>query len=350
MTLSVSRVSLVTGGAGFIGFNLCKRLLLQGDHVICVDDMTSGMLQHVDELQRHENFRFLRHDVCEPLSLKVDRIFNLACPASPPAYQADPIKTALTSVLGVRNVLELALANDARLLHTSTSEVYGDPLEHPQRESYNGNVKTMGPRACYDEGKRCAEALLYDYHRVRGADVRVVRIFNTYGPGMRADDGRAVSNFVVQALAGEDLTVYGDGSYTRSFCYVDDLVDGILLLMELDGDHPQPVNLGNPHEIAINELAELVLAATGSRSRIVHLANAVDDPKVRCPDITRAMNLLGWRPRVDIADGLRPTVDYFGGAVTGWSRPFRSSRNAMQSQGRWFPRGDLPPQPEGGRP
>ena len=315
--MAARRVSLVTGGAGFVGYNLCKRLLQQGDEVICLDDMTSGMPQHVDELQRYEHCHFLRHDVCEPVTLKVDRIFNLACPASPPAYQADPIKTVLTSVLGVRNMLELALANDARLLHTSTSEIYGDPLEHPQRESYNGNVKTMGPRACYDEGKRCAETLLHDYHRVRGADVRVVRIFNTYGPGMRADDGRAVSNFVVQALAGKDLTVYGDGSYTRSFCYVDDLIDGILLLMELDGDHAQPVNLGNPHEIAINELAELVLAATGSRSRIVHLANAVDDPKVRCPDITRATALLGWRPKVDIADGLRPTVDYFRRVQTG---------------------------------
>lgn len=315
MSVSIPKTSLVTGGAGFIGFNLCKTLLARGDQVFCVDDMTSGMPQHIEELQRHENFRFLRHDVCEPLSLTVDRIFNLACPASPPAYQADPIKTTLTSVLGVRNMLELALANGARLLHTSTSEIYGDPLEHPQRESYNGNVKTMGPRACYDEGKRCAETLLHDYHRVRGADVRVVRIFNTYGPGMRADDGRAVSNFVVQALAGEDLTVYGDGSYTRSFCYVDDLVEGILLLMELDGDHPEPVNLGNPHEITITALAELVLTATGSRSRIAHLANATDDPKLRCPDISRARTLLGWHPKVSIEEGLGPTVEYFRKAL-----------------------------------
>lgn len=315
--MTIRKVSLVTGGAGFLGYNLCKKLLSQGDDVVCLDDMTSGMPQHVDQLRYHPRFRFLHHDVCDPLTLKVDRIFNLACPASPPAYQADPIKTALTSVLGVRNMLELALENDARLLHTSTSEVYGDPLEHPQRESYNGNVKTMGPRACYDEGKRCAETLLHDYHRVRSADVRVVRIFNTYGPGMRADDGRAVSNFVVQALSGEDLTVYGDGSYTRSFCYVDDLIEGILRLMELDGDHAQPVNLGNPKEIAIKELAELVLAATGSQSRIVHLANAVDDPKVRCPDISRATALLGWRPEVDIVDGLRPTVEYFRRALAG---------------------------------
>ena len=315
MAINAHKVSLVTGGAGFIGFNLCKKLLSLGDHVICVDDMTSGMPQHVEELRRHENFRFLRHDVREPLSLKVDRIFNLACPASPPAYQADPIKTTLTSVLGVRNMLELALANGARILHTSTSEIYGDPLEHPQRESYNGNVKTMGPRACYDEGKRCAETLLHDYHRVHGADIRIVRIFNTYGPGMRADDGRAGSNFVVQALAGEDLTVYGDGSYTRSFCYVDDLIEGMLRLMELDGDHPLPVKLGNPHEVAINDLAALVLDATGSRSRIVHLRNVTDDPKLRCPDISRAKALLGWQPKVSLEDGLGPTIDYFRGAV-----------------------------------
>ncbi|MGW9231993.1 UDP-glucuronic acid decarboxylase family protein [Pseudorhizobium sp. NPDC055634] len=305
------KVSLVTGGAGFIGFNLCKKLLGRGDKVVCVDDMTSGMPQHVDELRRDANFEFIRHDVCDALDLKVDRIFNLACPASPPAYQADPIKTTLTSVLGVRNMLELAVTNGARILHTSTSEVYGDPLEHPQRESYNGNVHTMGPRACYDEGKRCAETLLHDYHRLRGADVRVVRIFNTYGPGMRSDDGRAVSNFIVQALTGQDLTIYGTGNYTRSFCYVDDLVDGMLRLMELDGDHPAPVNLGNPHEIAIKDLAELVLAETGSRSGIIHLPSVIDDPRVRCPDITRATKLLGWKPKVRIEDGLKETIDYF---------------------------------------
>ncbi len=305
------KVSLVTGGAGFIGFNLCKKLLGRGDKVVCVDDMTSGMPQHVGELRRDAKFEFIRHDVCDALDLKVDRIFNLACPASPPAYQADPIKTTLTSVLGVRNMLELAVTNGARILHTSTSEVYGDPLEHPQRESYNGNVHTMGPRACYDEGKRCAETLLHDYHRLHGADVRVVRIFNTYGPGMRSDDGRAVSNFIVQALTGQDLTIYGTGNYTRSFCYVDDLVDGMLLLMELDGDHPAPVNLGNPHEIAIKDLAELVLAETGSRSGIIHLPSVIDDPRVRCPDITRATKLLGWKPKVRIEDGLKETIDYF---------------------------------------
>ncbi len=315
MTSSSRKVTLVTGGAGFLGHHLCKRLLAQGDEVICLDDMTSGIVQNVTELRRYPNFRFLHHDVCQPLTLKVDRIFNFACPASPPVYQADPLKTLLTSVLGVRNMLELALANSARILHASTSEIYGDPLEHPQRESYRGNVKTMGPRACYDEGKRCAETLLYDYHRVRGADVRVARIFNTYGPGMRADDGRAVSNFVVQALWDEDITIYGDGRYTRSFCYVDDLIEGIVRLMELDGDHPQPVNLGNPHERPIRELAQLVLEATGSRSRIVHLPEAVDDPKVRCPDISRATRLLGWRPKVEIEEGLRHTVDYFSRAL-----------------------------------
>ncbi|WP_176038626.1 UDP-glucuronic acid decarboxylase family protein [Brucella tritici] len=311
MTKGSPRVSLVTGGAGFIGFNLCKRLLAQGDKVVCIDDMTSGMPQHVDELRRHPDFQFIRHDVCKPVELKVDRIFNLACPASPPAYQSDPIKTTLTSVLGVRNMLELALANGARILHSSTSEVYGDPLEHPQRESYNGNVKTMGPRACYDEGKRCAETLLHDYHMMHGVDVRIVRIFNTYGPGMRADDGRAVSNFVTQALTGQDLTIYGTGNYTRSFCYVDDLIDGMLRLMELDGDHPEPVNLGNPHEIAIRDLADMVLAETGSCSHTIHLANAIDDPRIRCPDITRATQLLNWKPKVRIEEGLKETIDYF---------------------------------------
>ncbi|MFZ2102155.1 MAG: UDP-glucuronic acid decarboxylase family protein [Oricola sp.] len=303
--------SLVTGGAGFLGYNLCRRLLDQGDKVVCIDDMTSGLQAHIDELSGHSRFEFLLHDVTKPLSLKVDRIFNLACPASPPAYQADPIKTTLTSVLGVLNMLELALQNGARIFHASTSEVYGDPLEHPQKETYHGNVNTMGPRACYDEGKRCAETLLHDYHRIRGADIRVARIFNTYGPGMRADDGRVISNFVTQALSGEDLTVYGDGSYTRSFCYVDDLIDGMMALMEHDGDYPLPVNLGNPDEFSIAKLASLVIEATGSDSRIVNLPNAPDDPKVRCPDISRAKATFGWGPKVPLEQGLVPTIEYF---------------------------------------
>jgi UDP-glucuronate decarboxylase len=311
MTHGGALTSLVTGGAGFLGFHLCKRLLDQGDRVICVDDMTTGLQMHVDELARHPNFRFLRHDVTEPLSLSVDRIFNLACPASPPAYQVDPIKTTLTSVLGARNMLDLALSSGARIFQASTSEVYGDPLEHPQKESYLGNVRTMGPRACYDEGKRCAETLFHDYHRMHGVDIRIARIFNTYGPGMRADDGRVVSNFITQALANEDLTVYGDGAITRSFCYVDDLIEGFMRLMELDGDFPLPVNLGNPHEFTIGELASLVLEATGSRSKIAHLANAADDPKVRCPDISRAKEVLGWEPGIPLEKGLGPTIDYF---------------------------------------
>jgi len=273
--------------------------------------MTTGLKAHVDDLSKHERFEFLHHDITEPLALKVDRIFNLACPASPPFYQADPIKTTLTSVLGVRNMLELALQNDARLFHASTSEVYGDPLEHPQKETYHGNVNTMGPRSCYDEGKRCAETLLHDYHRIRGADIRVARIFNTYGPGMRPDDGRVVSNFVIQALAGEDLTVYGDGSYTRSFCYVDDLIDGFVAMMEHENDYPVPVNLGNPGEFSIGQLAELVIEATGSNSKIVNLPNVPDDPRVRCPDISRARETFGWEPRVRLQEGLGPTIEYF---------------------------------------
>jgi UDP-glucuronate decarboxylase len=303
--------TLVTGGAGFLGFNLCKRLLADGDQVICLDDMTTGVRAHIDALSGHANFDFIRHDVTEPIDLRVDRIFNLACPASPPAYQADPIKTALTSVLGVRNMLELALAKGARILHTSTSEIYGDPLVHPQPESYRGNVNSMGPRSCYDEGKRCAETLLYDYHRVHGVDIRVARIFNTYGPGMRADDGRAASNFIVQALQNNDVTVYGDGTYTRSMCFVDDLIEGLVRLMNAEGDRPLPVNLGNPHEVTILSLAERIIAMTGSASKIIHLPNVVDDPRVRCPDITRAKAELGWEPKVALEDGLRATIDYF---------------------------------------
>ena len=304
-------VCLVTGGAGFIGLHLCKRLLSEGHTVICIDDMTSGTQEHVDMLAGHPRYRFVRHDITQPIDLRVDRIYNLACPASPPAYQADPIKTTLTNVLGVRNMLELARANNARFLQASTSEVYGDPLEHPQTENYRGNVDVGGPRACYDEGKRCAETLINDYRRIHGVDARVSRIFNTYGPWMRQDDGRVVSNFIVQALQGRELTVYGDGTQTRSLCYIDDMVEGLLRLMAYDGPYPGPVNLGNPEEMTIVELAAAVLAATDSASKIANRPLPANDPKVRCPDITRAGTVLGWKPTWRLAKGLPVTIDHF---------------------------------------
>jgi UDP-glucuronate decarboxylase len=303
--------TLVTGGVGFIGFHLCRRLLVEGHDIICVDNMYTGTQKHVDLLSRHKKFRFIRHDVTEPIKLDVDRIYNLACPASPPAYQADPVKTTLTNVLGVYNMLELARANGARILQASTSEIYGDPLVHPQTEDYKGNVDPIGPRACYDEGKRCAESLMDDYHRAHGVDIRIARIFNTYGPEMRVDDGRVVSNFIMMALKGEDLGVHGDGSHTRSLCYVDDLVDGLMRLMEHRAEFPQPVNLGNPHEMTVLELARKVLSMTGSQSRIAHLPEPVNDPQKRCPDISRAKRILGWEPKVDLDEGLQRTIAYF---------------------------------------
>ncbi len=312
---SQSNTVLVTGGAGFIGFNLIKELVGRGYFAICLDDLSCGPREHADELDRLAKCRFIRHDVVEPIDLEVDFIINLACPASPPAYQRDPIKTTLTSVLGIRNLLELARTRGARLVQASTSEVYGDPLEHPQKESYFGNVNTMGPRACYDEGKRCAETLIYDYSRIHGVDARVARIFNTYGPGMRIDDGRVVSNFIVQALRGEDVTIYGDGLHTRSMCFVDDLVDGLIRLMESAEAGVAPVNLGNPREISVVDFAELVIAMTGSSSRIAYLPEAVDDPHLRRPDITRAQEVLRWRPRVALEDGLRETIAYFRGQL-----------------------------------
>jgi UDP-glucuronate decarboxylase len=302
---------LVTGGAGFIGFNLIKKLVKCGYETICLDDLSCGLKEHALELESLGNCKFIFHDVVNPIDLQVDIILNLACPASPPAYQRDPIKTTLTSVLGIRNLLELARAKGARLVQASTSEVYGDPLEHPQRESYFGNVNTMGPRACYDEGKRCAETLIYDYSRIHGVDARIARIFNTYGPGMRVDDGRVVSNFIVQALRGEDVTIYGDGRHTRSMCFVDDLVDGLIRLMEFEDVGVAPINLGNPREISVAEFAELVVAMTGSPSRIVYLPEVVDDPHLRRPDITRARDILHWQPRVPLENGIRETISFF---------------------------------------
>ncbi len=304
-------VSLVTGGAGFLGSHLCERLLREGHRVICVDDLSTGRLENIETLGRDGHFEFVRHDIRDPIDLPADKIFNLACPASPPAYQADPIKTTMTSVLGVRNLLELARAHGARLIQASSSEVYGDPVVNPQPESYRGNVSTTGPRACYDEGKRCAETLIFDYRRIYRVDSRVARIFNTYGPRMREDDGRIVSNFVVEALCGRELTVYGDGSHTRSMCYVDDLIDGLLLLSESTADPGTPVNLGNPHEMTILEFAHRVLALTGSSAKISYQREPVDDPHLRCPDISLARTFLKWEPRVSLDTGLRNTIIYF---------------------------------------
>lgn len=302
---------LVSGAAGFLGYNLCKRLLSEGCHVIGIDNMKTGVPGHVTELLSNRRFSFRLHDVTDPIDLDVNQIYNLACPASPPAYQADPIHTFMTSILGARNLLELARAKDARILQASTSEVYGDPVQHPQLETYCGNVKSMGPRACYDEGKRGAETLFFEYNHIHDVDIRVARIFNTYGPGMRPDDGRVVSNFILQALNGDDITLYGDGSFTRSLCYVDDLIDGLIRLMNHESPCLDPINLGNPREMSVLAIAETVLKKTGSKSRIIQLPEAADDPKQRCPDIGRAYQKLDWAPKVAFEDGLTPTIDYF---------------------------------------
>jgi UDP-glucuronate decarboxylase len=307
--LGVMRV-LVTGGAGFLGSNLCE-LLLHSDHeVICLDNLVTGRKSNLSHLLSNSNFEFIRHDVTEPFSFEVDQIYNLACPAAPKHYQKDPIKTARTSVLGALNVLELAKRTKARVFQASTSEVYGDPRTHPQGEDYWGHVNPIGRRACYDEGKRMAEALFFDYHREHGVDIRVARIFNTYGPRIQPDDTRVVSNFIIQALRGEAITIYGDGSQTRSFCYVDDLLEGFMLFMEQERT-VGPVNLGNPLEFTIQELAQLILQKVGGRSQIVYLSRPEDDPKQRCPDITKARRDLGWEPKTDLERGLDRTIGYF---------------------------------------
>lgn len=311
-----TRSVLVAGGAGFLGSNLCDRLIAEGMHVYCMDNMLSGRPSNLSGLSREPRFTLIEQDVCEPVParLAVDRVMNLACAASPPRYQADPVHTMMTSVLGTRNLLDHAKRHGARFLQASTSEIYGDPEEHPQREDYWGNVNPIGPRACYDEGKRAAETLCYDYRRTEGTDVRVARIFNTYGPRMRADDGRIVSNLICQALAGEPLTIYGDGEQTRSFCYVDDMIAGFLALMEAPQAPDGPVNLGNPHEFTILQLAEQVVDLVPTRSRLVFEPLPQDDPKRRRPDISRAERLLGWRPRVPLAEGLPPTIRWFASA------------------------------------
>lgn len=320
MAASLQRI-LVTGGAGFLGSHLCQRLVEQGHDVICLDNFFTSQKSNIAHLLGRPNFELIRHDVTHPIWLEVDQIFNLACPASPVHYQYNPIKTIKTSVLGATNMLGLAKRTRARILQASTSEVYGDPNEHPQTESYWGNVNPIGVRACYDEGKRCAETLFFAYHRSNGVNIRVVRIFNTYGPRMHPYDGRVVSNFILQALAGEDITLYGDGQQTRSFCYVDDLVEGLLRMMAGPDDFIGPVNLGNPHEFTIRQLAEMVLRMTQSRSRIVQRAPLDDDPSQRQPNISLARQRLGWEPRVGLEEGLAKTIDYFRGLDLARFRP-----------------------------
>jgi UDP-glucuronate decarboxylase len=305
---------LVTGGAGFLGSHLCDRLIGQGHDVICLDNFFTGRKANIQHLIGNPRFELVRHDIIDPFKFEVDRIYNLACPASPPHYQYNPIKTMKTSVVGAINCLGLAKRVKARVFQASTSEVYGDPTVHPQQESYWGNVNPIGRRSCYDEGKRCAETLFFDYHREHGVDIRVIRIFNTYGPRMLPDDGRVVSNFIVQALQGNDLTVYGEGSQTRSFCFVDDLVEGFLRFMEQE-KCVGPMNLGNPGEFTMLQLAELVLKKVGGKSKISHLPLPSDDPKQRRPDITLAKETLGWEPKVPLEEGLEKTIAYFKGAL-----------------------------------
>ena len=301
---------LVTGGAGFLGSHLCERLLNDGHEVLCLDNYFTGRLQNVSHLRDNRNFELIRHDVTEPILLEVDRIFNLACPASPVHYQFNPVKTIKTSVMGAINMLGLAKRVHARILQASTSEVYGDPAVHPQKEDYWGNANPIGIRSCYDEGKRVAETLFMDYHRQNKVDIRIVRIFNTYGPRMLMNDGRVVSNFIVQALKGEDLTIYGDGGQTRSFCYVDDMVEAFVRMMDQD-EIIGPVNVGNPGEFTMLELAHAVLDQTGSKSKIVYQPLPGDDPKMRRPDISLAKKALGWEPKVNLFDGLQKTIEYF---------------------------------------
>jgi len=307
----VTQRILVTGGAGFLGSHLCRRLLQDNSDVLCVDNYFTGSKENISDLTAHPNFEVIRHDVTFPLYVEVDQIYNLACPASPIHYQYDPVQTTKTSVHGAINMLGLAKRVNARILQASTSEVYGDPEVHPQTEDYWGRVNPIGVRACYDEGKRCAETLFFDYHRQHNVDVKVVRIFNTYGPNMNPDDGRVVSNFIVQALKGDDITIYGDGMQTRSFCYMDDLLAGMVVMMNSRDGFPGPVNIGNPKEFTMLELAEEVLKQVGGRSKLVYLPLPQDDPKQRKPDISLAQSELDWHPSVGLADGLVDTVAYF---------------------------------------
>jgi len=302
---------LVTGGAGFIGSHLCEKLIEDGNEVLCVDNFFTGTRQNIVNLLDHKYFEVLRHDICFPLYLEVDEIYNLACPASPIHYQFDPVQTTKVNVSGSINMLGLAKRIKCKILQASTSEVYGDPLQHPQKEDYWGNVNPIGPRSCYDEGKRCAETLFFDYYRQHNLDIKVIRIFNTYGPRMHPSDGRVVSNFIVQALKGEDITLYGDGNQTRSFCYVDDLIDGMIKMMNSSKGFTGPVNIGNPNEKTILELAELIIDMTGSKSKIINKDLPKDDPIRRQPDISLAGKELKWKPRIELEDGLKETIKYF---------------------------------------
>ncbi len=305
---------LITGGAGFIGSHLCNRLLNEGHDIVCLDNFFTGSKANIAEMLGNTNFELIRHDITQPILLEVDRIFNLACPASPIHYQYNPVKTIKTSVMGTIHMLGLAKRVKARILQASTSEVYGDPLLHPQPEDYWGNVNPIGVRSCYDEGKRVAETLMMDYHRQNNVDIRIIRIFNTYGPRMALNDGRVVSNFIVQALKGEDITVFGDGQQTRSFCFVDDLIEGMVRMMDCEGI-TGPVNLGNPAETTILEFARHIIDLTGSRSKIVFNPLPSDDPKQRQPDISLAMEKLGWKPQIAVDTGLKKTIDYFAAAL-----------------------------------
>ena len=309
--MHLERRVLVSGGAGFLGSHLCERLVARGDQVLCVDNFFTGARRNIEHILNHKNFELLRHDITHPIFVEVDEIFNLACPASPLHYKRDPVQTTKTSVIGAINMLGLAKRLKIKILQASTSEIYGDPTIHPQPESYWGNVNPIGPRSCYDEGKRCAETLFFDYWRQHRLAIKVVRIFNTYGPRTHPNDGRVVSSFIVQALLNKDITVFGDGSHTRSFCYVDDLISGLMRMMDTPNDITGPVNLGNPAEFSILEIAQTVLDLTGSRSRIVHRPLPQDDPKQRRPDISEADRVLGWRPTVPLREGLSRTIAYF---------------------------------------
>jgi UDP-glucuronate decarboxylase len=302
---------LVTGGAGFLGSHLCEKLIDSGHEVLCVDNLFTGSKENVKHLLGNPNFEFMRHDVTFPLYVEVDQIYNLACPASPKHYQSDPAQTTKTSVIGAINMLGLAKRTGARILQASTSEVYGDPEVHPQPEEYWGKVNPIGIRSCYDEGKRCAETLFFDYHRQYGVEIKVMRIFNTYGPRMDKNDGRVVSNFIVQALRGADITIYGDGTQTRSFCYVDDLIIGMIALMNSPKEIVGPINIGNPNEFSISELVTQVVAQTKSKSKVIRLPLPEDDPRQRQPDITKAKTILGWSPKTELQEGLQKTIQYF---------------------------------------
>lgn len=310
----MGKAIVVTGGLGFIGSHLCLRLLKDGHKVMCLDDLSTGQIEHLGMFDTYPNFKFIRHDIADPIFFenKVDEIYNLACPASPVHYQHNPVKTTQTSVVGTMNMLELARIHGCKILQASTSEVYGDPKEHPQRESYYGNVNINGIRSCYDEGKRCAESLCLDYHRQFAVRVKIIRIFNTYGPNMAQNDGRVISNFILQALKNKDITIYGDGTQTRSFQYVDDLIEGMIRMMDTDDDFTGPVNIGNPEEVTISHLAEEVIGLVHSGSKICYCSLPSDDPCRRCPDITLAHKVLnGWEPHISLKEGLKKTIDYF---------------------------------------